>query len=102
MESSSISVGGTNVPCAQPSGSGKLHDLAALLAHRRDVRIDAAPGVGVDHRADVRRQPVRIAHRKLLHRAGQHLERAVRDVVLQTQNAQRGTALTGAIERRLQ
>ncbi|CAE6943755.1 hypothetical protein R69927_07820 [Paraburkholderia domus] len=60
----------------------QLLDLAAFLAHRRDMRIDTALRIEVDHRADVDRQAVRIAHRQFAHRARQHFQRAVRNIFL--------------------
>ena len=48
-------------------GHRQLRDAMALVLHRRDVSIDRLR-FGVDHRADVGRQPVGIAERQLASR----------------------------------
>ncbi len=80
----------------------RLMHASALGAHRVDMAGDAVARLGVDHRADVGGQAVRIAHRQLGHAALEHGEHAVGHIVLQAQHAQRRAALPRRIESRRQ
>ena len=80
----------------------RLSDLVAAAAHRLDVGRDRVARLRGDDRADVDRELARIADLELGHRALQHREHAVGDVVLQAEDAQRRTALAGRIEGRRQ
>ena len=96
-----MSVGATKVPCARPRGSARagctVRPRARIAAIWRD---DAVARLGVDHRADVGGESVGIADRELRHRALQHREDAVGDVLLHAEHAQRRAALAGAVEGR--
>ncbi|PAV68634.1 hypothetical protein WR25_18437 [Diploscapter pachys] len=76
----------------------ELFDAVAAVTHLRDVRVDIGLRLGGDDRADVGRQRVGAADRQLVQRALDHRERAVGDLLLQTQDAQRRTALACAVE----
>ena len=67
---------------------------------RLDMRLDDALGLGGDHRADIDGEPVGAADGELVQRALQHGERAVGDILLQAEHAQRRAALAGAVEGR--
>ena len=100
MPGSSISVGATNVPRCAMRRQRQLEHRPSALAHPRDVRHQRRARLGVDHRADVGRKAPRIADRELAHRALQHREHVVGDVVLHAQHAQRRAALSCTVERR--
>ena len=98
----SISVGGTNVPRAALSPSGvwvTSWPRPRIVSMWLDDRVARFRG---DHRADVDRELARIADLELGHRALQHVEHAVGDIVLQAEDAQGRTALAGRIESRRQ
>ncbi len=63
---------------------------------------DAVAAPRRDDRADIGREPVRVADRQLRQRAPQHGQHPVGHVVLQAQHPQRRTALPGAVEGRHQ
>ena len=93
--------GATNVPCARRRRAARPRcstrpaaAIAATCASSVLLRLV------VDHRSDVGVEPRRIADRKLVHRAGQQLDDARRDLLLQEQHAQRRAALAGAVEGR--
>ena len=75
-----------------------LRHREAAAPHRLDMPLDRIARLGRDDRADVRREPARIADFELGHRALQHLEHAVGDILLQTEDAQRRASLAGRIE----
>ncbi|MCY1425826.1 hypothetical protein D9M71_416260 [compost metagenome] len=66
-------------------GDCDLVDRAAFLTHALDVLLDASLGFGVDHRADVYRQALRVAQAAFGHGALEHFDHAVGRVFLQTQ-----------------
>jgi len=77
---------------------GWLVHAAAPGPHQVDVLLDVCLRLGVDDRPDIHRQPVGIADPQLRHRAEQHLDDAVGDIVLHAQHPQRRTALARAVE----
>ena len=79
-----------------------LRHLAALGRHRVDVRLDGRAGFGRDDRPDVGRQAIGVADRQFGHRALEHGQHAVGDVVLHAQHAQRRAALPPGVEGRQQ
>ncbi len=93
-------VGGTKVPRAASAGSVGLMNATASGAHRRDMAFDGLLRFRADDRPNIDGEPVRPSDGKLLERAFQHGERAVGDLFLQAQHAQRGAALSGAVEGR--
>ena len=66
--------------------------------HARRSSFRACLGLGVDHRADMGRELARVADLQLARRADDHLDHAVGDVVLQTEQPQRRAALAGGAE----
>ena len=70
--------------------------------HAIDVGFERGAGRLVDQRADIGRKERRIADGQHVHRAGQHRDHAIGDIVLHEQHARRGTALAGAVESRCQ
>jgi hypothetical protein len=76
-----------------------LHPVALGL-HRGDMGFDACLGLLGDDRADVHRQPLGAADAQFAQGAAQHLQRAVGDLLLQAQDAQRRAALPRAVEGR--
>ena len=65
-----------------------------------DVRLQAGARTVVDDRADVGRGVRGIADAQFAHRARQHLDQPVGDLVLHVEHAQRRAALPGAVEAR--
>ena len=78
----------------------RLEDFAPFGAQRLDVALDILFGFGVNHRPDIGGQTPRVAHPALGHRAAQHGQRMVGDIILQAEYAQGGATLSGAVERR--
>ena len=66
--------------------------------HRRYVALQPRESLRRNDRADVAGEPIGRTDMKLAHRRLEHLERAVGDVVLQAEHAQRRAALAGRIE----
>ncbi|MCY1176494.1 hypothetical protein D9M73_167690 [compost metagenome] len=81
-------------------GDGHLVHAAPFVAHALDVFLDTGLGFGVDHRANVHVQALRVTQAALGHGALEHLDHAVGRVFLQAQHAQCRAALTGAVESR--
>ena len=79
---------------------GRTADELPLARHARGMRLQRLPGAGVDHRADVRGQESRVADAELVHGAGDHVDHAAGDVLLQKQDAQGRAALAGTLEGR--
>ena len=78
----------------------RLEDFAPFGAQRLDVALNILFGFGVNHRPDIGGQTARIAHPALGHRAAQHGQRMIGDIILQAEYAQGGAALPRAVERR--
>ncbi len=76
----------------------ELFDAVAAGPHLCDVLVDIVLRLRGDDRADIGRQGVGAADRQLMQRALDHRERAVGDLLLQAQDAQRRTALPCAVE----
>ena len=76
----------------------ELFDAVAAGPHLCDVLVDIVLRLCGDDRADIGRQGVGAADRQLMQRALDHRERAVGDLLLQAQDAQRRTALPCAVE----
>ncbi|MNC16784.1 hypothetical protein D3C75_646460 [compost metagenome] len=76
-----------------------LEYFAAFTTQRLDVFLDILFGLAINHRADVCCQAAWVAHAAFCHRAAQHLQRVLRDVCLNTQDAQGRTTLACAIKR---
>ena len=78
----------------------------ALVAKDHAARVRGDPLVelvfrlGIDHRPDMRRDIARIADDELPRRALDHLDDAVRHILLHAQQPQRRAALAGGAERR--
>ena len=70
--------------------------------HALDMGLDLAARFGVDHRADVGGQAIRVAQGVLLQRLFEHADGAIGHVFLHAQQAQRRTALAGRVECRCQ
>ena len=98
----SISVGGDERAPRGALAERRLRHLVAAAAHCLDVASNRVARLRGDDRADVDREPARIADLELGHRALQHREHAVGDIVLQAEDAQGRTALAGRIEGRRQ
>ena len=75
-----------------------LRDPVPARAHRRDMLQDAGGRFGADERADIDREPPRIADLEFTHGAAQQLQDAVGRLLLKAQDAQGRAALPGRIE----
>ena len=75
----------------------RLEHRQPFSAHRLNMTFDILFRFGIDHRADIGREPLRVAHAAFRHRAAQHLQRMVGDIVLNTEQTQRRAALSGAV-----
>ena len=73
-------------------------DHAALGTGLCDMRLNARLRLGVDHGADVGGQLPRVAKAQRVHRAAQHGQQVVGDILLHIEAAQRRAALTGGLE----
>ena len=71
---------------------------AAEAAHPIDMLRNIRLGFGGDDRADIDRQPIGPPDRQFVQRALDHVERAVGDILLQAQDAQRRATLPRAVE----
>ena len=96
-----MSVGGTKVPCCVAGGSGSCSDACgrALASLRCASRMPLCASASITGPTSVARRsgsPMRSSR----HRALQHREDAVGDVLLQAEHAQRRAALAGAVEGR--
>ena len=65
--------------------------------HFVDVGAQVLLGLGVNDRADVGGHGARVGDAQFVHRAFDHGEGALGDVILQAEDAQRGAALSGAV-----
>ena len=88
-------VGGDECAARRGLAERGLSHCVAAAPHCFDVALNRIARLSGDDRADVDRELARIADFELGHRAFQHLEHAVRDIVLQAENAQSRTALAG-------
>ncbi len=69
--------------------------------HLFDMRQDGSPALDADDTVtDIDRQPVRRSHGKFRHRAAQHAQNAIVDILLKTEQPERGASLTGLSRRR--
>ena len=78
----------------------RLEDFAPFGAQRLNMALNVLFGFGVNNRPDIGGQAARIAHPALGHRAAQHGQRMIGDIILQAEYAQGGAALPRAVERR--
>ena len=78
----------------------KLAQQLGFERHAVGVLLQAVARLFVDHRPDIGGQLERIAERKFVHRAKNHLLHLVGGIFLQKENAQRAATLAGAVERR--
>ena len=76
----------------------QLLDPCALCAHAFDVCLDTGFRIRRDHRTDIGTETVGPPDRKHVHRALEHVERALGDILLQAEHPQRGAALSGTVE----
>ncbi len=81
-------------------GNCHLVHVAAFVAHGLDVFLDASLGFGVDHRADVHGQALRVAQAAFSHGALEHFDDTVCRIFLQAQYAQGRATLASAVEGR--
>ena len=72
------------------------HGAAGI--HRSNPVIQFVPGVGIDHRPDMRCRIARITQFELARRACNHVQYAISHIVLNAQEPQRRTALAGGAE----
>src|SRR5690606_13166297 len=75
-----------------------LMNRSALFTHVLQMPFDGFARLLVDDRADIHRQPLRVAHFRLGHGALEHVDDAFGYLFLNAEDAQGGTALPGAIE----
>ena len=73
-------------------------DRETTFRHGADMGEQLVARLGADDRADIGRKTIRPADRKLRHRALEHGDGAVRDILLDAENSQRRAALAGAVE----
>eukprot|EP00659_Diplonema_papillatum_P018950 gene18950-biopygen19201 len=81
-------------------GNRDLVNVAAFVAHGLDMFLDASLGFGVDHRADIHRQALRVAEAAFSHGTFKHFDDAVSGIFLQAQYAQGRATLAGTVEGR--
>src|SRR5450830_1019132 len=81
-------------------GNRHLVHRAAFVAHGLDVLLDAGLGLGVDHRADIHRQTLRVAQTAFSHGALEHFDDAICRIFLQAQDTQGRATLAGTVEGR--
>ena len=73
---------------------------ARLSAHRLNMCQQSRLRFGVNHRPNIGFKARRISHAQLVHGTLQHRNHAIGDIILQIQDPQSRTALTGAIKSR--
>ena len=78
----------------------RLENGAAFGAHCLDMLLNTGFRFGIDNWPDIGGQTAWVAHPALRHRAAQHGQRVVGDIVLQAEYTQRRAALACAIEGR--
>ncbi|MNL43470.1 hypothetical protein D3C87_1659840 [compost metagenome] len=79
-------------------GDSDLVDGTTLITHGLNVFFNTSFGFGVDYRADIYGQALRVAETAFSHCAFQHLDYTVGGIFLQTEYAQRRAALPGAVK----
>ena len=73
-------------------------DQAGVPVHALCMLKQLLPGMLTDDRTYVRRQPAWIPQNHLTHGAGKHFKHLVRDIGLQVEHTQCGTALSRAVK----
>ena len=76
-----------------------LKHRTSFGAHGLNMAFNIGFGFFINYRPNIGGQATWITHATFRHRAAQHFQRMVGYIILQTQDAQRGAALSGAVKR---